>query len=161
MCHILGSIVSSSFAQLLVSLPAAAERDYNTMKVAKKNYAPRLLKGISFYEGPLREAIDSQDWDTVAKAVNEDGTAWNLAHTNTYTQGVVSGVVELKGPLKIFASSITAGDSETIATQKLYAYASKFAEFNGQLNAAARASDPAAALAAWRGGYVLPFHSSV
>jgi hypothetical protein len=28
-------------------------------------------------------------------------------------------VVELKGPLKVFASSITATDSETLATQKV------------------------------------------
>ena len=31
----------------------------------------------------------------------ENGAAWNLAHSDTYTQGIVGGVVELKGPLKV------------------------------------------------------------
>lgn len=42
-------------------------------------------------------------------------------------------VVELKGPLKVFASSITATDSETQTTQKLYSYLAKYVEFNGKL----------------------------
>jgi hypothetical protein len=42
-------------------------------------------------------------------------------------------VIELKGPLKVFASSITATDSETQATQKLYSYLAKYVEFNGKL----------------------------
>ena len=52
----------------------------------------------------MRQAIDAKDWDTVGKAVSENGAAWNLGHIDTFTQGVVGGVVELKGPLKIFAS---------------------------------------------------------
>jgi len=31
------------------------------------SYVPRLVKGIGYYEGPLREAIDSSDWNTVSK----------------------------------------------------------------------------------------------
>jgi len=124
------------------------------MRVAKKRYVPPLTEGIAFYEGPLREAIDVKDWDTVIKATTADGKSWNLAHTDTYTQGIVGGVVELKGPLKIFASSITASDSETIATQKLYAYVMKFVEYNGKLRAAAAKADDVAALAAWKGGCV-------
>ena len=42
-------------------------------------------------------------------------------------------VVELKGPLKVFASSMTATDSETKETQKLYSYLVKYAEFNSKL----------------------------
>ena len=42
-------------------------------------------------------------------------------------------MIELKGPLKVFASSITATDSETQATQKLYSYLAKYVEFNGKL----------------------------
>jgi len=45
-------------------------------------------------------------------------------------------------------------DSETKATQKLYAYLSKYAEFNDKLAAAAAAEDSVAALKAWKGGYV-------
>ena len=66
--------------------------------------APNFTPGVTFYEGPLRQAIDAKDWATVGKAVSENGAAWNLGHIDTFTQGVVGGVVELKGPLKIFAS---------------------------------------------------------
>lgn len=66
--------------------------------------APNFTPGVTFYEGPLRQAIDAKDWDTVGEAVSENGAAWNLGHIDTFTQGVVGGVVELKGPLKIFAS---------------------------------------------------------
>jgi len=45
-------------------------------------------------------------------------------------------------------------DSETKATQKLYAYLIKYAEFNDKLAAAAAAEDSVAALKAWKGGYV-------
>ena len=36
---------------------------------------------------------------------------------------------------------MTAGDSETIATQKLYAYAQKYTDFNDELNTAADRQD--------------------
>ena len=71
-----------------------------------------------------------------------------------YASGVVGEVIELKGPLKVFASSITASDSESQATQKLYAYLAKYAEFNDSLAQAATAGDGDAALQAWRGGCV-------
>jgi hypothetical protein len=104
--------------------------------------------------GPLREAIDEEDWATVAAAVKEKGEAWKLAHLDRYSSGVVGEVIELKGPLKVFASSITASDSETKATQKLYAYLSKYAEFNDKLSEAAAKGDTNAALQAWKGGCV-------
>jgi len=50
---------------------------------------------------------------------------------------VVNEVVELKGILKIFASSITASDSESTVTQKLYQFLTKYSEFNDQILAAA------------------------
>ena len=31
------------------------------------SYVPRLVKGIGYYEGPLRQAIDAQDWNAVSK----------------------------------------------------------------------------------------------
>lgn len=86
--------------------------------------------------------------------MKEKGEAWKLAHLDKYSSGVVGGVVELKGPLKVFASSITASDSETKATQKLYAYLSKYAEFNDRLAEAASAGNEDAALQAWKGGCV-------
>ena len=49
---------------------------------------------------------------------------------------------------------MTAGDSETIATQKLYAYAQKYTDFNDELKTAAERQDADAALAAWKGGCV-------
>ena len=73
------------------------------MRAAKKNYVPMLTKGVEFYERVLRQAIDAKDWQAVSQAVRENGGAWNLAHVDTYTQGVVGGVIDLKGPLKIFA----------------------------------------------------------
>jgi hypothetical protein len=87
----------------LAGIPVWAERDYTTMRAAKKSYVPRLTKGVEFYEGALRQAIDAKDWQAVSQAVRENGGAWNLAHVDTYTQGVVGGVIDLKGPLKIFA----------------------------------------------------------
>jgi len=151
---LLESCTLVTLTHLLSSCPAAAERDYTTMRAAKKSYAPRLTKAVVYYEDALRRAIDAKDWSAVSKAVQENGEAWNMAHVDTYTQGIVGGVVELKGPLKIFASSMTAGDSETIATQKLYAYASKFVEYNDKLRAAAEREDAGAALSAWQGGCV-------
>jgi hypothetical protein len=50
---------------------------------------------------------------------------------------VVNEVVELKGILKIFASSITASDSESTVTQKLYQFLTKYSEFNEQILTAA------------------------
>jgi hypothetical protein len=41
------------------------------MKKAKANYLPRLTKGLTFYEGTLRKAIDAGEWDTVSSAVKE------------------------------------------------------------------------------------------
>ncbi len=41
------------------------------MKKAKSNYLPRLTKGLTFYEGTLRKAIDAGEWDTVSSAVKE------------------------------------------------------------------------------------------
>ena len=49
--------------------PSVAERTFESMKKAKANYVPRLIKGLKFYEGPLRKAIDDEDWDTVSAAV--------------------------------------------------------------------------------------------
>lgn len=109
---------------------------------------------LTFYEGTLREAIDADEWDTVSAAVKEKGAAWALAHVDKYASGVVGEVIELKGPLKVFASSITATDSETQATQKLYSYLAKYVEFNGKLGEAAAAQDQEAAIKAWKGGCV-------
>ena len=147
--HIVGAALAVAAAS-----PAAAERTFESMKKAKSNYLPRLKKGLTFYEGALREAIDAGDWDAVAAAVTEKGAAWNLAHVDSYSSGVVNDVKELKGPLKVFASSITATDSESQATQKLYSFLGKYAEFNGKLAEAAAAQDTDAAIRAWKGGCV-------
>jgi hypothetical protein len=61
-----GLVVS---AAILGPAPSVAERTFESMKKAKANYVPRLINGLKFYEGPLRKAIDDEDWDTVAAAV--------------------------------------------------------------------------------------------
>jgi hypothetical protein len=47
------------------------------------------------HSGPLRESIDEGDWDAVTKAVKEKGAAWNLAHVDKYSSGVVGEVQAL------------------------------------------------------------------
>lgn len=66
--HALTPGLTVSFAVLLPE-PSVAERTFESMKKAKANYVPRLTKGLTFYEGPLREAIDAGEWDTVSSAV--------------------------------------------------------------------------------------------
>jgi hypothetical protein len=58
--------------------PSVAERTFESMKKAKANYLPRLTKGLTFYEGTLRKAIDAGEWDTVSSAVKEKVHAWKV-----------------------------------------------------------------------------------
>lgn len=122
------------------------------MTNAVRSYSARIKSGISFYEVDIKAAIDKEDWAAVQEGLGEKGKAYRLAYVDTYSSGVVKEVVELKGILKIFATSITASDSEGATTQKLYQYLKKYAEFNEKIKEAAKAGDKTAALKAWKAG---------
>lgn len=142
-------LAATCFEMLSSPLPAHADRSYATMTKARQTYAPRIKAGIKDYETNVKDLLDKGNWAELEKAVGPKSKAQTLAYIDRYSSGVVGEVVELKGIMKIFASSMTASDSESSVTQKLYQILTKYAEYNEKLLAAAQAQDAEAARKAY------------
>jgi len=149
-----GAAAMAGLIAIGVGLPreANADRSYTSMTTAYRSYVPRIKASVKFYREDLLADIQKGDWEKVADDLKPGSKAAKLAYVTKYSSGVVNEVVELKGILKIFASSITASDSESTVTQKLYQFLTKYAEFNEQILTAAAAGDKEAALKAHKAG---------